>query len=144
MSGNKYDIPQPNFIRDLEFGRKGERKIKSFLENIASGHLEVKTDRYRNGRMVIELEQKPSEQDWKPSGLMVTTAKWWVYQYGTDGAFNIISVDRMKRYVEAVKDDKEMKMFGTRGDNKSRGYLLEPDEVVDLMNNPAYDGKDDE
>jgi hypothetical protein len=75
---------------------------------------------------------------------MVTTAKWWVYQYGTDGAFNIISVDRMKRYVEAVKDDKEMKMFGTRGDNKSRGYLLEPDEVVDLMNNPAYDGKDDE
>lgn len=136
---NQYDIKQPHFLRDLGYGRKGEKKIESFLENIADGHLEVKTDRYRNGRMVIEVEQKPKDQDWKPSGIMVTKAKWWVYQYGLDGAFNIISVDRIKRYIRSIRKTKELKTFGLRGDNHSRGYLLEPDEVVDLMVNPAYD-----
>lgn len=134
-----YDIPQPHFLRDLGFGRKGEKKIESFLENIAEGHLEVKTDRYRNGRMVIEIEQQPENQDWKPSGIMVTKAKWWVYQYGLDGAFNIISVARIKRYIKIIKKNKELKMFGMRGTNRSRGYLLEPEEVIDLMVNPLYD-----
>lgn len=134
-----YDIKQPHFLRDLGFGRKGEKKIESFLEDIGGGHLEVKTDRYRNGRMVLEVAQKPKDQDWKPSGVMVTKAKWWVYQYGLDGAFNIIAVDRIKRYIKAIKKTKEVKLFGLRGDNHSRGYLLEPEEVIDLMVNPKYD-----
>lgn len=134
-----YDIKQPHFLRDLGFGRKGEKKIESFLQDISGGHLEVKTDRYRNGRMVLEVAQKPKDQEWKPSGVMVTKAKWWVYQYGLDGAFNIIAVDRIKRYIKAIKKTKELKLFGLRGDNHSQGYLLEPEDVIDLMVNPKYD-----
>jgi hypothetical protein len=134
-----YDIKQPHFLRDLGFGRKGEKKIESFLEDIIGGHLEVKTDRYRNGRMVLEVAQKPKDQEWKPSGVMVTKAKWWVYQYGLDGAFNIIAVDRIKRYIKSIKKSKELKLFGLRGDNHSQGYLLEPEDVIDLMVNPKYD-----
>jgi hypothetical protein len=124
---------------DLRYGKQGEELVLRFLEDISSGHLEVKTDRYRNGRMVLEIEQNPHGKGWKPSGLMITEAKWWVYQYNLDGAFTIVSTDRVKRYIEAHKDSLELKMFGTRGNNPSRGYLLEPEEVTDLLINPAYD-----
>jgi hypothetical protein len=89
--------------------------------------------------MVLEIAQKPKDQEWKPSGVMVTKAKWWVYQYGLDGAFNIIAVDRIKRYIKSIKKTKELKLFGLRGDNHSQGYLLEPEDVIDLMVNPKYD-----
>jgi hypothetical protein len=103
----------------------------------------VKTDRYRNGRMVVEVEQNPRNRGWKPSGLMVTEAKWWVYQYNLDGAFTIVSVDRLKRYIGLNASSMEMKLFGTKGDNVARGYLLMPENVTDLLINPDYDEVDD-
>jgi hypothetical protein len=138
MSG-AYDIRRPDFQRDLKHGQDGEALVNQFIEDICSGHLEVKTDRYRNGRMVVEVAQNPKGRGWKPSGLMVTEAKWWVYQYNLDGAFTIVSVARLKRYIETNKDNMEVRTFGTRGDNHSRGYLLMPEHVTDLMVNPEYD-----
>ena len=134
-----YDIKQPNWTEDLKYGKVGEELVQGFLNDISSGHLEVKTDRYRNGRMVLEIEQNPRNRGWKPSGVMVTEAKWWVYQYNLDGAFTIVSVDRIKRYINIHKDKMELRMFGTKGDNASRGYLLQPDQVTDLLINPDYD-----
>lgn len=138
-SRSAYDIPQPNFNRDLRHGKLGEELVEQFLDDISSGSLEVKTDRYRNGRMVVEVEQNPKGKGWKPSGLMVTEAKWWVYQYHLDGAFTVVAVARLKRYLVHHSDTLELMMFGTRGDNPSRGYLLEPEHVTDLLINPVYD-----
>lgn len=134
-----YDIRKPNFQNDLKYGQEGEALIQQFLEDISSGHIEVKTDRYRNGRMVVEVSQNPKGRGWKPSGIMVTEAKWWVYQYNLDGAFTLVSVARLKRYINANMDKMELRTFGTKGDNHTRGYLLMPEDVTDLLINPEYD-----
>jgi hypothetical protein len=136
---NAYDIPAPNWKADLEYGKVGEALVERFLDDISSGHLEVKTDRYRNGRMVLEVEQNPRGRGWKPSGVMVTEAKWWVYQYNLDGAFTVVSVARIKRYIAIHADNMELRVFGSRGDNVARGYLLMPEQVTDLLINPDYD-----
>lgn len=137
----EYDIP-PNFLTDLAHGEQGEETIKEFLQDLAQGSIEIKTDRYRNGRIVIETNQKPAGQNWKPSGINITTATWWVYQYHLDGAFITIRTDRLKRYLRANKhryNEQTKQTMGTTGDNPTKGWLLQPEEVQDMMLNKAYD-----
>lgn len=136
---------------DLNFGHKGEKLVSEFLAKISSGAFEVKTDRYRNGRMVVEMVQNPrrrmdnnGQAVWQPSGLAVTKAEWWVYVYALDGAFVIVSVPRLKRYLKANKSrfsaDKYHK-FAWRSGNPSMGYLLQPEDVMDMMINEKYDSR---
>lgn len=146
-----YDIPagRYDFFNDLKFGKKGEKLVGDFLQTLSEGAFEVKTDRYRNGRMVLEMTHNPRKRLnpdgtplWKPSGLQVTKAKWWVYVYTLDGAFIIVSVDRIKRYLEAHPDrynPKKYHNFARASSNPSKGYLLEPSDVMEMMINPAYD-----
>jgi len=149
-----YDIPNKkfDFRTDLAFGKKGEKLVEDFLDSMESGAFEVKTDRYRNGKMVLEMEHNPrrlrDENDkavWKPSGLSVTKATWWVYVLtldGTQGAFHIISVERIKRYLKVNKDiykKSTMINMAWSSSNPSRGYLLLPEAITDLMTNEAYD-----
>jgi hypothetical protein len=143
MKENRWDIPKErryNFADDLKFGKKGEELTRDFLQSIADGSFEVKTDRYRNGRMVVETEQNPRGSGWKPSGIHVTQAKWWVYIYCLDGAMIVISVERLKRYI-ATLPDKRMKTFAGGSNNPARGFLLLPEEVMDLMTSPEYDSE---
>jgi hypothetical protein len=143
MKFNDYDIPQPDWQKDLAYGQKGESLISDFLADIASGSFEVKTDRYRNGRMVVETQQMPGAHgNWIDSGINVTKAKWWVYQYNLDGAFHIISVERLKRYLRYNSDkfnETTKRAFGNKGDNPAKGYLLYPEHITDMLINPKYD-----
>lgn len=153
MSKNQsdYDIPPDryNFHADLKFGKKGEALVEEFLGSLSGGSFEVKTDRYRNGRMVVETMQHPRRkmnadgtEFWKPSGIMVTKADWWVYVFtldGKQGAFSIISVPRMKRYIKTNKKLLKVVDFAKASSNPSKGYLLMPEHVTDLMINKAYD-----
>jgi hypothetical protein len=144
MKDNRWDIPKErryNFADDLKFGKKGEELTRDFLQSIADGSFEVKTDRYRNGRMVVETEQNPRGSGWKPSGIHVTLAKWWVYIYCLDGAMMVVSVDRLKRYI-AKLPDKRLKTFAPGSNNPARGFLLLPEEVMDLMTSPEYDSEE--
>ena len=149
-----YDIPTRkfDFHQDLAFGHKGEKLVSDFLDAMQAGAFEVKTDRYRNGKMVLEMEHNPRKRKdengiavWEASGLAVTKAVWWVYVLTLDngmGAFHIISVKRIKRYLKVNKttfNRKTMSNFAWSSSNPSRGYLLLPDQVLDLMTNPAYD-----
>jgi hypothetical protein len=149
-----YDLPAKkfNFHEDLKFGQKGEKLVDDFLTAMEAGSFEVKTDRYRNGKMVLEMEHNPRrKQDedgkavWEPSGLNVTKAAWWVYVYtldGDQGAFVIVSTKRIKRYLKVNKtvyNRKTMSNFAWSSSNPSRGFLLLPEQVNDLMTNPEYD-----
>ena len=146
-----YDLPQRkfDFHTDLKFGQKGEKLVEDFLDAMSSGSFEVKTDRYRNGRMVLEMTHNPRKKVdeegnplWKPSGLAITKAKWWVYVYTLDGSFVIVSTDRIKRYLKANKErfnPKKYHSFAWSSSNPSKGYLLEPEEVMDMMINTEYD-----
>ena len=102
------DIPSKkfNFSKDLAYGHQGESVIKDFLESLEQGDFEVKTDRFRNGNMAVELYQNPrrqldqdQNQVWVPSGLNITTAKWWVYQFTLGESFIIVSVTRLRSFI---------------------------------------------
>ena len=148
MSGYfpKYDIPAPDFLKDLQFGQDGEAIIAKFIDDIASGAIEVKTDRYRNGKMVIETEQWPGRRRdsdgneiWTLSGINVTTAKWWVYQYHFDGAFVVVATDRIKRYLRKRSSTITKTVFAASSDNPAKGFLLSPAQVSELMLSEEYD-----
>lgn len=146
-----YDIPERryDFHTDLKFGQKGEKLVEEFLQTLSEGAFEVKTDRYRNGRMVVEMMHNPRkklDEDgkplWKPSGLAITKAKWWVYVYTLDGAFVILSVPRMKRFLQAHPErfsKGTLVDFARASSNPSKGYLLMPDDVMNIMTNTDYD-----
>lgn len=145
---NRYDIQAPHFPTDLAFGEAGEDVVRAFLDDISSGDIEVKTDRYRNGKMVIETEQWPRRrlnedgtEQWVLSGINVTTAKWWVYQYHLDGAFLVVAVPRIKRYLRKNYSALRKTTFASSSDNPSRGYLLLPAQVSELVFNEEYDAR---
>lgn len=151
MKNSDWDIPARkfNFKKDLEYGKQGEKLVQSFLDSLDHRAFEVKTDRYRNGRMAVEIEQNPfrqtdenGEQVWKPSGLSVTKAHWWVYVFtldGSHGAFLVVSVKRLKKYIKKHKSRFPLTDFAKKSNNPARGLVLQPEDVMDLMINPAYD-----
>ena len=138
---------KPDFKKDRAYGEEGENLVSSFLEQLSTGSFEVKSDRYRNGRMVVETNQNPrgtkdssGNRIWYPSGINVTTAHWWVYIFSPDGAFIIVSVPRLKKYLRANKDtfNESTKIHLGSDDNPARGFLLYPQHVQDLLTNAEY------
>lgn len=128
--------PRFDFQTDLAYGQEGEANAKSLF---GGGAVEVKSDRYRNGKMVVETHQKPvGYNDWKKSGINITEAEWWVYRLAPD-SFIVVSVERLKRYLRANQPDLDKRVFAEGGDNPTRGFLLTPDEVREMMTNRAYD-----
>jgi len=143
MKNSKWDIEKNtfNFSEDLKYGQLGEKRIRKMLENLVEGSFEVKSDRYRNGNMAVEMRQNPRREGrWIPSGLQVTKATWWVYIFSMDGGFVIVSVDRLKRYIEANKDNLQTRDFARRSTNPAWGYLLLPENVSELLHSDEYDG----
>jgi hypothetical protein len=142
MKNSKWDIQANtfNFDEDLKYGQLGEKRIRIMLESLVAGSFEVKADRYRNGNMVVEMRQNPRRcGKWIPSGLQVTKAQWWVYIYSMDGGFMIVSVDRLKRYIDEHKDTLETRDLARKSDNPAWGYLLKPTQVMELMYSDRYD-----
>jgi hypothetical protein len=135
-----HDIDRFDFTKDLAFGQEGEQVVTNFLSDLSAGHFEVKYDRYRNGNMVVETEQNPRGTGWKPSGINVTQAHWWVYLYSPD-AFVVVSVSRLKNYLEVNKQHLTQKVLAGGSDNPAKGYILYPPHVTELLNNECYDGK---
>ena len=136
----EYDIAAPDFEADRAYGEQGEQLVREFMAQLAMGAVEVKTDRYRNGYWVVETQQETA-YGWRPSGLNVTEAVWWVYQYHLHGAFTMVAVDRLKRYLRVNYDVLTKREFGARGDNRTRGYLLTPHQITDLLTSKNYDPK---
>lgn len=137
--GGRWDIPErPDFQKDLAFGQRSELTVKRFLQEVMKGAFEVKTDRYRNGRMVVECEQNPGRRGWKPSGLYVTQAYWWVYVYSPDGSMVVVPTNRLRAYTNTLHPSR-MRSFATSSSNMTRGYLLEPLEVNEMLSSRIYD-----
>ena len=152
MTYNKeFDIKKKSFdfASDLAFGHSGEDFVKQFYHSVIQGSAEVKTDRYRNGRMAVETQQNPRRKTdvfgypiWQDSGINVTKAQWWVYTYSLGEAFVIVLVPRLKRY---LRENKEMfnentkVMFAKDSDNPAKGFLIEPRDVMEMLYSGKYD-----
>jgi hypothetical protein len=130
--------PRFDFKTDLEYGHEGEQNLIDFFHAFNDGTVEVKADRYRNGRMAVETEQNPGGQGWKLSGINVTTAKWWAYRFAPD-SFVIVSVQRLKNYLRHNYYRLDKRDFAPQSDNPARGFLLYPHHVEDLKTNQLYD-----
>lgn len=130
--------PYYDFRADLAYGENGEENAKEFFGALTSGKVEVKSDRYRNGKMVVETNQKPQGKDWQLSGINVTEAEWWAYRLAPDSFF-LVSVARLKRYLRANKDLLQKINFASTGDNPARGYLLTAELVRQMMTEQTYD-----
>ena len=115
----------------------GESIIQGFLESLDDTLFEVKYDQYRNGRMVVVIMQKPRDKDWKPSGLAVTKAKWWIYLF-SDDAFVAVEVARLNKYLE-INNNIPLKTFAPYSVNPTKGYLLMPEDVNLLLSSELYD-----
>jgi hypothetical protein len=136
-------IRQFNFKNDLEYGQVGESLVSSMLESVINGSFEIKTDRYRNGNMVVETDQKPNLSGWKKSGINITKAQWWVYVYSLDGSIVVINMDRLKRYLRLNKqlfNETTKRMFAENSENQAKGFILKPNHVMYMMINKKYDG----
>jgi len=148
---NKFDIPAKSFdfANDLEFGHSGESFVKEFYNSVIQGSAEIKTDRYRNGRMVIETNQNPRRKTdvfgypvWQLSGINVTTATWWIYVYSLNSSMIVVSIERLKNYLRTNKEifnNSTKRVFAESSDNPSMGFLVEPNQVMDMLYNEKYD-----
>jgi hypothetical protein len=115
----------------------GETLFQSFLESLDEELFEIKRDSYRNGRMVVEVEQNPRKTGWKPSGLMTSNAKWFIYLF-SDDAFIAIETNRLKKYLQ-INNKIPLKVFAGYSANPTRGYLLYPEDVTLLLSSELYD-----
>jgi len=156
MTYNKeFDIPVGsfNFAKDLAFGESGEKFITDFYSAVIQGSAEVKTDRYRNGRMAVETQQNPRRETdifgypiWQDSGINVTKAQWWIYTYSLGDAFVIVSVPRLRRYLRQNREmfnENTKVMFAKNSDNPAKGFLIEPQDVIKMLYSKEYDQSED-
>lgn len=134
-----FDGKTPNFAEDLAFGEQGEEMFATFLQALSDSKYEVKFDRYRNGRMVVETHQNPRNAGWKMSGINVTQADWWVYLFSLS-SFIVVSVPRLKNYLRLNNyTDTERRTFAPNSDNPAKGFLIMADDVVKMMTSTDYD-----
>lgn len=148
---SEFDIPEKSFdfASDLKFGQMGEKFVDDFYNSVIQGSAEIKTDRYRNGRMVVETNQNPrnltddlGNRIWKPSGINVTKAKWWIYVYCLHHSITVVSVERLKNYLRTNKDlfnESTKRMFAEKSDNPAKGFLIEPHQVMEMLYHKKYD-----
>ena len=136
------DAKQFNFKDDLQYGQIGEALVAVMLDALVGGSFEIKTDRYRNGNMVVETDQNPGLSGWKKSGINVTKADWWVYVYALDGGITIVHTARLKRYLRLNRhlfNEETKRNFAEGSDNPARGFILKPRHVMDLLINKKFD-----
>jgi len=130
--------PKFDFKTDLAYGHEAEQNLIDFFHALNAGTVEVKADRYRNGRMAVETQQKPAQGEWKDSGINVTEAQWWAYRFAPD-SYVLISVQRLKNYLRHNYDRLEKRDFAPQSNNPARGFLLFPHHVQDLQTSELYD-----
>ena len=130
--------PKFDFQTDLSYGHEGEAQLIDFFNALNRATVEVKADRYRNGRMAVETQQKPSGGVWKDSGINVTEAEWWAYRFAPE-SFVLVSVQSLKNFLRHNYDRLEKRNFAPDSDNPAKGFLLFPHHVQDLQTNELYD-----
>lgn len=117
----------PDFDIDNGFGRQGELFVADILASLGTSTYEVKTERHHNTRMYVELEHQPRrlrrDNRWEDSGLRKTKADLWVYVHGRT-AF-VVPTGALRECVRRKEQAGEQLMSMLRGDNPTRGYVLQ-------------------
>jgi hypothetical protein len=105
-------IPIPGKFKNFDF----------FLANTKEGY-EVKQDwkAHYTGNLVVEIEMFK-----KPSGLMATTADWWIFDTKTE--FIFISPRKLKDLIVSLNPP--LQIFTGKGDTHPKKAYLIPVETI--------------
>ena len=119
---SKFDFEaKSNFVNDLPFGEKYEDELKVALD----GQMECKADRLcqKTGNVYVETRSRG-----KPSGINVTTAKYWAF---------CLWVEEREAQTWVIVPTKILKKLMTNypikkgGDNwTSKGYIIPKGDLL--------------
>lgn len=118
---------RPEFDIKLSEGEFVERRVR---EIFALKEIEVKADRAcrKTKNIFIEYAQSDGGGGSKPSGIAITTAKFWVIEF-YDDSFLLVPTESLKRCVRDYwKDNPRARRNG--GDNGNKGVLIPLTELV--------------
>ncbi len=120
-----YDFKvKSSFVNDLPFGEKYEGELKSILE----GKIELKTDRLcqTTNNVFVEIESRG-----KPSGIMVTTSKYYAICLVVENRENDIWVLIPTKILKELMKEYPIK---NGGDNwTSKGYIIPKADLLNLI-----------
>jgi len=120
-------------VRNYKENRSPDKqKLKEFDITIETNDneyftIEVKADRhfatagYDSGNIFIETENSRTGQ---PSGLYVTTAKYFITYFICFGEIWLIETDKLKTLIEGFKESGEIAYREDCGDGNASGYTL--------------------
>jgi len=137
-----------NIRRDLEIGKEAEELVRTrlnekfglqleFNKDYRNIHcdlicsktgltFEVKFDKYaaRSGRLAIESYNTKTN---KPSGITLTTAKYWVHVLDRPSVILISTTQKLRSFLDEVK---AFKIVEKAGDGNSRLHLYEKERII--------------
>lgn len=117
----------PDFDIDLKFGQEGERSVYAAIRAMNQGTVEVKTERYANGNLFIETHQGGGSGTYRPSGINVTKAEFWVY-LKPGGIIIFFPTQAIRDYIDSLDEPEWPTRWGTKGHIISVDALLAAQE----------------
>lgn len=120
-------VSRGGFDIDLREGQLVEGRVRNLLADRGAG-VEVKADHkaLKTGNVFLEYEQGgPPTNEWRPSGLAITTADWWVTVLMAGLAIHGILVNPVAHMRAAGRVAFKRRMTALGGDNNQyRGVLV--------------------
>lgn len=136
-----YDPKFSHFDIDMKRGRNGELFVDDIIKMLAegSGQIEVKNDRrfIDTYRYYVEYACRGRDGIWRPSGIRVTTAKFWAIVWGEQKpdrllpAVFIIETDWLKRAVRSAYKDENQRLETIYGENPTKGVGVNLQHIIE-------------
>ena len=127
---NEVTTYSPHFDIDFQRGLVGEQAHKDFLY----GKHEVKTD-YRTqetNNFYVEYSQN-NGSGWKPSGIQITEAEWWVFASPTGEGLVAIKTESLRSLIASKTYPVRPQPIRDHNTNESVGYLIPSTDIYDYL-----------
>jgi hypothetical protein len=128
---------QPDFDIDNRRGKVGENLVGSFVEALANGTIEVKTDYgvQSTGNLYIETWQyrNPDESDKRPSGINTTKADFWAFASPDGTGFLCISTQALKEIIKETNPREAKQPISSATTMASIGRLVKLSDLTEKM-----------
>lgn len=124
---------EPRFDLDYQRGLIGEKLVGTFLEALSGSRIEVKTDHrvLETGNVFVETHQQVFGQDWKPSGINVSTAEFYCFAGPSSNGFVTIKTSLLKELAGA-SPRANVNSRSTES-SAARGRIVRMSDILDLI-----------
>jgi hypothetical protein len=124
---------EPRFDLDFARGMVGEKLVGSFLEALSGSKIEVKTDHrvLETGNVFVETHQQVLGQEWKPSGINVSTAEFYCFAGPSGYGFVTIRTDLLKELAGASPRANVTTL--SADSSAARGRIVKMNDILELI-----------